>query len=93
MPKDEIIRLRCSRAQKERLNKAAGGPGALSAFVLDAALHRAAELEHGSATRLKTNDIQLHPREPERQAEPRGIALSDGLTLSQSKRTFEPDPK
>jgi len=84
MPKDEIIRVRCTAAQKERLN-AVAGRGKLSEFVLEAALYRAAEAEHSSATRdPKVRGGEAFPSVP--------VRLSDGTMLG-GKRTFKPDPK
>jgi len=85
--KDDLIRVRCSTAQKERL-KAVAGEGKLSEFMLEAALLAAAQHEHGSATRtssrpkLSTNDVQI----------PEPVKLSDGTRLG-GKKTYDADPK
>lgn len=93
MPKDELIRLRCSTAEKERLKTAAESVGeSLSEFVLAAAKLRASQQEHGSATRppkkkLPVKEVHIPP-EP---LDAKGIELSGGVTLG--KRSFRPDPK
>lgn len=90
MPKDDLLRIRCSAAEKERLKVAAESAGeTLSEFVLGAAKLRASQQEHGSATRPSKR-----PPTPAEQREPldaQGVQLSDGVTLG--KRSFSPDPK
>lgn len=83
MKKDEIIRLRVTAAQKARWKENAEKVGdSLSGFVTTAAQLRCAEIEHGSATRIKTNDVKI----------PEPVQLSDGVTLGQ-KKSYGPDPK
>lgn len=91
MSKDDLLRIRCSAADKERLKKAASSAGeSLSEFVLQAAKLRASQQEHGSATRsakpkIPVKEVHVPPVQSE------GVVLSDGMNLS--KRSFSPDPK
>lgn len=91
MARDEVIRLRCTAAEKERLKLAAEQAGeSLSGFILFAAKLFASEHEHGSVTRANPklpikNGPQLPPKQPD------SVQLSGGLTIG--KRSFTPDPK
>jgi uncharacterized protein (DUF1778 family) len=90
MPKDDLLRIRCSAADKTRFKAAAESAGeSLSEFVIQAAKLRAAQLEHGSATRLPKAPVKdVIVPEP---LDAQGIRLSGGVTLG--KRSFRPDPK
>lgn len=90
MPKNTVIRLRVSEAQKTRYQAVADKSfeGNLSLFLENAANLLASQHEHGSATRQKASVKDVIVPEP----------LKAGTNPSKlsgisGKRSFRPDPK